>query len=361
MGFRYIGSKDKLSEIIISEIRTTKKTANHVIDLMAGTGLFSLALRENGFQVSAVDMMTYSFHHLSVHLFLEKAPSYSKVLKHISKVHEHNSTTLFESSNYEKLLSYLNSLKPIKGYFYNQFSPEGVPMGTKKPRQYFTGKNAAKIDAIRLEIRKLKESKLLSQVEHSLLLHDLIMAANDVANIAGTYGHYLSKMIKRAESPILLSPTIFSSLGNVDGHTIMQGYAEDVANKLEGDICYIDPPYIKRQYAANYHILETLAREDEPEAIGESGLRPWRDQYSDFCSKVKIRGAFDKIISKIHCDDFLISYSEDGLIPINELMNFLKKYGTVTKKEIKYKRFKSRVDTNKDAELNEYLLHLRKN
>ena len=48
MGFRYIGSKDKLSEIIISEIRFIKKDAKHIIDLMAGTGLFSLALRESG-------------------------------------------------------------------------------------------------------------------------------------------------------------------------------------------------------------------------------------------------------------------------------------------------------------------------
>jgi len=53
MGFRYIGSKDKLSDIIISEIKSTKKGAKHIIDLMAGTGLFSLALREEGFKVSA--------------------------------------------------------------------------------------------------------------------------------------------------------------------------------------------------------------------------------------------------------------------------------------------------------------------
>ena len=40
------------------------------------------------------------------------------------------------------------------------------------------------------------------------------------------------------------------------------------------------PHISKRQYAANYHILETLHGNVEPEAIGDSGLRPWRDQYS---------------------------------------------------------------------------------
>jgi adenine-specific DNA-methyltransferase len=126
------------------------------------------------------------------------------------------------------------------------------------------------------------------------------MAANDIANIAGTYGHYLSKFVKRAEDPILLKASSFSDVGNLSGHKVFRGYAEDVASQLKGDVCYIDPPYIKRQYAANYHILETIAREDEPEAIGESGLRPWRDQYSNFCSKVKIRGSFDKILTQIN-------------------------------------------------------------
>ena len=79
MGFRYIGSKDKLSDIIISEIKSTKKGAKHIIDLMAGTGLFSLALREKGFKVSAVDVMTYSFHHLNVHLFLGEPPDFEGI------------------------------------------------------------------------------------------------------------------------------------------------------------------------------------------------------------------------------------------------------------------------------------------
>ena len=359
MGYRYIGSKDKLSEIIISEIKTTKKNAKHIIDLMAGTGLFSLALRENGFQVTAVDVMTYSFHHLNVHLFLGEAPEFYELKAHIDmerfQIHD-----LFGVSNYKTVLNYLNHLLPVKGYFFNEFSPEGAPSNKCKPRKYFSALNAAKIDAIRAEIKKLKHENLITEYEHSLLLHDLIMAANNIANIAGTYGHYLSKFVKRAEDPVLLYATTFSTMGKLEGHKVYRGYAEDFASELYGDICYIDPPYIKRQYAANYHILETLAREDEPEAIGESGLRPWRDQYSNFCSKVKIRGSFDKILTQIKCDDFLISYSEDGLLPINDLISFLSGYGTVVKKDIRYKRFKSN-DSKKDSTLNEYIIHLHRN
>jgi adenine-specific DNA-methyltransferase len=358
MGYRYIGSKDKLSDIIISEIKSTKKGAKHIIDLMAGTGLFSLALREKGFQVSAVDVMTYSFHHLNVHLFLGEAPEFNGIGK-IEGIEKYKSQNLFGGSNYETILNYLNNLNPVEGYFYKEFSPEGEPSNTCKPRKYFTAKNAAKIDAIRKETKLLMKCNLITELEHSLLLHDLIMAVNDIANIAGTYGHYLSKFVKRAESPIQLYTSSFSKKGKLNGHKVFRGYAEDVSNQLSGDLCYIDPPYIKRQYAANYHILETIAREDEPEAIGDSGLRPWRDQYSNFCSKVKIRSSFDKIITTINCDDFLISYSEDGLLPVDDLISFLSGYGKVLKKNVKYKRFKSRKDVIKTgATLNEFLIHL---
>lgn len=359
MGFRYIGSKDKLSDIIIAEIRSIKKDTTHVIDLMAGTGLFSLALRENGFSVSAVDVMTYSYHHLNVHLFLSRAPDFDGI-KAIQDIDKYKIGSLFENNNYHTIINYLNDLEPIEGYFFKEFSPNGNPLNTDKPRKYFTARNASKIDAIRVKIKFLKESNIITNYEHSLLLHDLIMATNDVANIAGTYGHYLSKLVKRAESPIILTVSSFSKNGKVTGHKVFKGYAEDLAGKLQGDICYIDPPYIKRQYAANYHILETIAREDEPEAIGESGLRPWRDQYSNFCSKLKIRESFDRILSNIRCDDFLISYSEDGLLTIEDLISFLSDYGEVAKRDIKYKRFKSN-DSKKDASLNEFLIHLHVN
>lgn len=354
MGYRYIGSKDKLSDIIISEIRRINRNAHTIIDLMAGTGLMSLALREANFSVIANDVMTYSYHHLNLHLFLNKAPEFSGITSIINKNSKHDS-----KDNYALTIDYLNSVKPVKGYFFKEFSPEGNPVNASKPRKYYTAANAAKIDGIRKEIKTLKQKGLLTKLEHSLLIHDLIMASNDIANIAGTYGHYLSKFVKRAESPMILYQSKFSNIGSTEGHQVYNDYAEDIAPELTGDVCYIDPPYIKRQYAANYHILETIAREDEPEAVGESGLRPWRDQYSNFCSKVKIRDAFDKIISNVNCRDFLISYSEDGLIPISELISFLSKYGKVSKKNIEYKRFKSN-NSKKASTLHEYLIHLSK-
>ena len=185
------------------------------------------------------------------------------------------------------------------------------------------------------------------------------MAANYIANIAGTYGHYLSKVIARAKDPLTLKPSIFSSNDNIKGHNVVQGYAEEISKSIKADLCYIDPPYMKRQYAANYHILETIARGDKPEAAGVSGLRPWRDQYSNFCSKVHIRDSFRQIFSSMNCPHFLISYSEDGLLKIEEITELFAEFGNVETKEIKYKRFKSN-NSQLDEYLTEYLIHLEK-
>lgn len=349
MGYRYIGSKDKLAKTLIEYILAECPNAHSVIDLMAGTGLFSLALRKHGFRVIASDVMTYSYHHLVVNLKLNEAPKFERL-----------KTILGEKCTYKDVISYLNNLEPVNGFFVKEYSPAGIPSAGCKPRMYFSAGNAAKIDSIRREIKEWKQKELITDVEHSLLLHDLIMAANDVANIAGTYGHYLSHFVKRAMDPIVLQPTVFDSDKNIDGHEIRKGYAEEIACCLKADVCYIDPPYIKRQYAANYHILETLAREDEPDAVGESGLRPWRDQYSNFCSKVKVRSSFDLIIRNLKCDNIFISYSEDGLLPIHDLVDFLSQYGQVKVHEIRYKRFRSNNST-KGLELTEYLIYLHKN
>ena len=121
---------------------------------------------------------------------------------------------------------------------------------------------------------------------------------------------------------------------------------------------YIDPPYTKRQYAANYHILETLARGDYPEAVGKSGLRDWWDQHSSFCTKTKIFDSFDSVF-KMQCNTFIISYSEDGLLKLPDFESFLKKYGDVSIRKIKYKRFRSN-NSPLPTSINEYLIIVRR-
>lgn len=342
MSYRYIGNKTRLLPILLEEINALVPRGAVVADVMCGTASVSEALRVSGYSVIASDIMTFAAHHARVRILMDSPPTFEGLgVACYAEIHE-----------------CLDGLAPVEGLFVREYSPEGSPANGEKPRMYFSAENAARIDAMNQQINRWHGSGKLSEMENSLLRHDLVLAANRVANIAGTYGHYRSKWCNGSTSPISLRLSEIIC-GYPTNHIVMQGAAENVAHEITADLCYIDPPYMKRQYAANYHIIETLARGDEPEAVGVSGLRPWRDQYSDFCSKLKIRNSFRRIFSEMNCNQFLISYSEDGLLAENEMLELFGEFGEVILKKIPFKRFKSNVG-GEGGIVTEYLFHLKK-
>lgn len=355
--YRYIGNKCKISHEIVNEVESTIGKSGWVSDLMCGTGSVSAALRNAGYNVIASDVMSFAVCHARVQLMINSPPSFDLLQDKCSWLQN-----VAPNRRYERVIGFLNALEPIEGYFYREFSPEGQPMNGNPPRKYFTSENARRIDAIRSQLREWEAAGLLTIDERALLKHDLIMAVNEIANISGTYGHYHSKFHNGAVGRLTLKPSLEPNLFPVDTskkHIVMQGYAEDLAKDIKADLCYIDPPYMKRQYAANYHILETLARGDEPEAVGKSGLRPWRDQYSNFCSKLMIRDSFKKIFTDMNCDNFLISYSEDGLLSKEELTELFSQFGDTSLRTFKYKRFRSN-NSSLGNEVQEYIFRLRR-
>lgn len=331
--YRYIGNKTKLLTYIMERTGELIGNTGTVVDLMAGTGSVAVEYRRNGYTVIANDVMTYSLHHLRTNLLLEESPDFDRLFS-LGNIGEK------ESTRYEDVIEYLNAVEPKESFFFKEFSPGGKPECGCDPRKYFTTENAKKIDAIREQINDWIENGLLSDNEESLLKHTLIMAVNEVANISGTYGYFLSDFKKNSLNALVLKPEAFFR-GNSIGHRVLQGFAEDNAANITADLCYIDPPYMKRQYAANYHILETIAKGDYPDAIGKSGLRDWWDQHSKLCTKTRGLQAFDKILTDINCPKFIISYSEDGIFTIDQLKECFEKYGKVTINEIDYNRFKS--------------------
>lgn len=345
--YRYIGNKTKLLPHITNRIREMIGDTGTVADIMAGTGSVALELKKIGYTVVASDVMTYSYHHLITNLQLDGEPLFEGLVR--TGVVDEKSVT-----PYKDVLDFLNKLAPKQSFFFREFSPGGQPLNGCPSRKYFTSENAEKIDAIREKINEWIEKGLITSNEESLLKHTLIMAVNEIANISGTYGYFLSDFKKNAIDSLMLKPVeIYPE--NAAGHTVRLGFAENLAGLITADVCYIDPPYMKRQYAANYHILETLARGDYPEAVGKSGLRDWWDQHSKLCTKTRGLQSFEKIMSDMHCDKFLISYSEDGLFTLDQLKECFGKFGTVSVQLIDYNRFRSN-DSKLPPKLKEYLI-----
>ena len=62
---------------------------------------------------------------------------------------------------------------------------------------------------------------------------------------------------------------LYSFLKNLATDEVPENKSQNTnSNKLieqiSGDILYLDPPYNERQYLPNYHLLETIAKYDNP-------------------------------------------------------------------------------------------------
>jgi adenine-specific DNA-methyltransferase len=340
MAYRYLGNKTRISDWI-ADVVVEKLPANgSIADPMCGTASMSEAFADRGLKVTASDQLRFPVLHAKARLQSSHMYDFSKI-----------------AISYEDAINKLNDLKPIKSLFWEEYSDEGIPVNGAKPRKYFTGENAAKIDAIRAKIIEWRAFGLNDDA-CDLLLHDLILAVNDVANIAGTYGYYRSSWNNSSLKPLELQAS--KRIPYSDKHTVLQGKVEDTASTFNVDGCYLDPPYTKRQYGGNYHILETLAQEDTPIPAGEGGLRDWSPQASDYCYKRHVRTAFHKTIKQLDARWIFLSYSEDGHIPENELLDLLSEYGTVERLEMPLERYRSNAKVNKKGQVQEHLYILEK-
>jgi adenine-specific DNA-methyltransferase len=222
-------------------------------------------------------------------------------------------------------LSYLNSLEGKKGFCYENYSPGG-----SFGRQYLTEQNAVRIDEIRDKIDEWFESERITESERYYLICALIEAIPFVSNISGTYGSYLKKWDKRAFKKIELnSPKLI--LGKSECFSFQRD-ANDLINDIECDVLYIDPPYNNRQYISNYHLLETISRNDKPILKGKTGIRDdSKELSSKYCKRQEAIIAFKDLLSKSikRVGHVIISYNSEGIIPIDNIEDMLKKIGFV--------------------------------
>lgn len=337
MSYRYLGNKTRLAEWIVGKISRVLPAGSSIADPMCGTASVSVALARAGYSVTAADALTFPVVHARTRLLAKQAPAFKAL------------------GGYGEALEWMGSVPPIQGYFFREFSEGGQPANGRAPRLYFSAENAASIDGIREGIRELAGAGQVDEVEQSVLLHHLILATNKVANISGTYGYFRRTLSGPALRPLTFDPLRFEATAGV--HTVLQGPVEDLASTLQTNAVYLDPPYTKRQYAGNYHVLETLVRGDDPVAAGDGGLRPWMEQASDFCYRRSAGQAFRKTLKELKAQHVFISYSEDGQVGEDELLSILRDFGSVTLHEHSHLRYRSNNQA-KEGSVLERLYHI---
>ncbi len=335
MGYRYIGSKARIADDIIRYIG--KPTGDgYFIDAFSGTGIVAERAADYGWKIKVNDMMK------------------NAVIMSTARLLSVEDISFTNFGDYGSCIALLNSLEGEKGFIWKEYSPAAKnEVGIE--RKYFSEKNAAKIDAIIRTLKDWLKNKVITENEYVLLMNDLISAVNDVANIAGTYGCFLSKWCSQANKDIELKKTQLR-----EKKVSFVSSNEDVFNLTSKnfDVVYLDPPYTKRQYASYYHILETIVCGDEPMVEGVSGLRPWKEKASVFCYKTKALKALTELIISQKAHRVILSYSNEGHVILDELIEELTPYGTVKLFELssigRYTPNKAAVSNN--TSVKEYLI-----
>jgi len=336
---RFIGNKEKLLDRIYKAVLSTDITSGTFCDFFSGTSNVGRYFKDKGFEIISSDLLYFSYVLQRAYITNNGEPKFKKLLNVIKRP----SHALF-SSSFDRVRDYLNNLKGSKGFIYNNYTEEGTAR-QKYKRKYFTPENAKRIDAIRKIIEIWHNKKIITEDEYFVLLATLIESVPFYANISGVYAAFLKRYDPRALKQFELKPIKFYLSDK--SHTVYNKNSMDLIDQLDVDILYIDPPYNERQYAPNYHLLETIARYDNPKIKGVTGMRNYDNQKSDFCNKDLALIALDQIAQTSSYKTLILSYNSEGIMQEQDIISVLKKYGQVTKENIDYLRFKS--NSNGDA------------
>lgn len=328
----YIGSKFSILDFIDETINDFVKPKNNNIvlcDIFSGTGTVGKYFKKKGYTIISNDIEYYSY----------------ITAKHFIENNEELSFSKLKKNGIENVFDYLNNIEGKEGFIYNNYSLSGTK-GKEFERQYFSDNNAKKIDAIRICIENWKNEKLLDESEYNFLIASLIESSDKVANTASVYEAFLKKLKKSAEKDMIFEPIETLVIENSNSNKVYNEDSNTLIKKISGDILYMDPPYNTRKYDTNYHMLETIALYDEPEIKGKTGVRCETTKKSKYCVKKEAAQAFEDLIKNANFKYILLSYNDEGIIPIEEIKRIMSKYGKYNCYGKKHRRFKA--DKNRD-------------
>ncbi|MBQ3923592.1 MAG: DNA adenine methylase [Spirochaetales bacterium] len=352
----YIGNKRRLLPLIREAIEQTGVNADKAsfLDLFAGSGSVSRLAKSMGFAVTSNDWEFYSF-------------VINKTFLECDEQWQNDAFVAFGGT--DAVIDILNNLpvpKKKDEYIAKFYCPSSdVNPDLDNDRMFYTNYNGKKIDAIRNQIDKWAKSGEITQTEEYFLLSLLLYEASTRSNTSGVFkgfhcgfggshGDALARIMKPVQ---LVKPQLINGR---ECHV----YREDAVKLAEAnkethfDIVYLDPPYNQHQYGSNYHLLNTIALNDKPavnehiminkKKVNKSAIRQdWVKTKSTFCYKKSAKDDFAKIIGDLNADHILVSYSTDGIITIEDMLDILSlkgKVGIVMSEYVKFRGGKQSLE-----------------
>lgn len=342
---RFIGCKTSLLNSIKQVVDENVPEAKSFCDIFSGTATVARFFKQ-WYEVYSNDLLYFSYVLQMGTIENDSIPTFD-ILK--AKCGIDDPIDYFNSLEECDMIS----LPQEKRFFQNTYAPTGG-------RMYINDENALRIDFARNKVEEWKENGLLFDNEYFYLVACIVEGIPFVSNISGTYGAFHKTWEKRSYKKYELFRLDVTSNGK--NNKCFNGNGVEIIKELSGDILYIDPPYNKRQYLPNYHVLETAAKYDFPEVRGVTAQRPYGNAKSDFCQKAKVVDAFERLIQNAKFKHIILSYSTEGLMSAEDIEMVMKKHGKPDTFKIywfPYRRYKSRAQGEKE-ELKEMLVYIEK-
>lgn len=302
---KYIGSKRALLGRVTGAVSGVLPQGGRVCDLFSGTARVGHALKKQGFSVWSNDHNAYAHALATAYVQADRERWAVKA---------------------EAVLAELRSVKPEAGWFTQTFCHDA---------RYFHPDNGARIDAMRERIETLALEPELKAV----VLVSLMEGADRVDSTAGVQMAYMKQWAPRAlKSLDLRLPDLIP--GVPGGCRATCADAVQMADQVEADLVYLDPPYNQHSYLANYHCWESLVLWDKPETYGVANKRvDVKTRKSPFNSRPGIGPALRSVIERVKAPNLIVSFNDEGYLNRGELEAMLAVRGHVQVVEIGHPRY----------------------
>ena len=265
-----------------------------------------------------------------------------------------------------------NKLRAKKkiGFIRRYYSPRDDRAIKFGERVFYTNENAQIID----NIKRLIFTKIPEEMRH-FFLAPLIVEASIHTNTSGVFkgfhkkdgiGHFGGRnenALSRIKQTISLKIPIFSEV-ECKVH-VKKMDTNELVKSVElpkFDLVYYDPPYNQHPYGSNYFMLNLIANNKHMEIQdGVSGIvKDWnRSAYNKKSEAVK---AVDDLIAHTKAKYILLSYNNEGIIPVEILARVLRKYGQLQVRAKDYPTYRgSRNLRKRSIRVKELLWILKKN
>ena len=307
---RYLGNKYRLLPFITQVVADHCHDVNVVADLFAGTGAVSSAFQDR--TVITNDIL-YSNYISNLAWFSPQEYDEQKVIR------------LIEDYNKKRVST--------DNYMSKNFADT-----------FFSRQDCRKIGYIREDIECHFRRQEINERERALLVTSLLYAMDKIAKTCGHYDAYRKGV--EFDQHLELAVPLASHNNNPNN----QCYNQDInalAPQVQADLVYLDPPYNSRQYCDAYHVLENVARWEQPEVFGVARKMDRTNLKSAYCTK-EATDAFANLIANINAHYILLSYNNmenkgndrsNAKLADEDIMHILQDRGQVQVFEEDYKAF----------------------